>query len=48
MKRKHKQYSKPKRPFDKTRIEEEAKIKQDFGLKNKNFFLIGCKKLDLR
>jgi len=35
MKRKHKQYSKPKRPFDKTRIEEEAKIKQDFGLKNK-------------
>lgn len=35
MKRKHKTYSKPKRPFDKTRIEEEAKIKQEFGLKNK-------------
>lgn len=35
MKRKHKQYSRPKRPFDKTRIEEEAKIKKDFGLKNK-------------
>ena len=35
MKRKHKTYSKPKRPFDKTRIEEEAKIKKEFGLKNK-------------
>lgn len=35
MKRKHKQYSKPKRPFDKTRIEEEAQIKKEFGLKNK-------------
>ncbi len=35
MKRKHKQYSKPKRPFDKTRIEEEAEIKKRFGLKNK-------------
>ena len=35
MNRKHKQYSRPKRPFDKTRIEEEAKIKKDFGLKNK-------------
>lgn len=35
MKRKHKIYSKPKRPFDKARIEEEAKIKKDFGLKNK-------------
>ena len=35
MKRKHKNYSKPKRPFDKTRIEEEAVIKKDFGLKNK-------------
>ena len=35
MKQKHKQYSKPKRPFDKTRIEEEAIIKEDFGLKNK-------------
>lgn len=35
MKRKHKKYSRPKRPFDKTRIEEEAKIKKEFGLKNK-------------
>jgi len=35
MKRKHKLYSRPKRPFDKTRIEEEAKIKEEFGLKNK-------------
>ncbi|HEB46853.1 MAG TPA: 30S ribosomal protein S4 [Candidatus Pacearchaeota archaeon] len=35
MKRKHKRYSKPKRPFDKERIEEEGKIKKEFGLKNK-------------
>jgi len=35
MKRKHKQYSKPKTPFDKARLEEEAKIKENFGLKNK-------------
>ncbi len=35
MKRKHKIYSRPKRPFDKARIEEEAKIKKEFGLKNK-------------
>jgi small subunit ribosomal protein S4 len=35
MKRKHKIYSKPKRPFDKIRIDEEAKIKKEFGLKNK-------------
>lgn len=35
MKRKHKRYSKPKRPFDKTRIDEEAEIKKQFGLKNK-------------
>ncbi|MBU4070070.1 MAG: 30S ribosomal protein S4 [Nanoarchaeota archaeon] len=35
MKRKHKTYSKPKRPFDKVRIEEEALIKEEFGLKNK-------------
>jgi len=35
MKRKHKTYSKPKRPFDKVRIDEEAKIKKGFGLKNK-------------
>ena len=35
MKRKHKTYSRPKRPFDKARIEEEAKIKEEFGLKNK-------------
>ncbi len=35
MKRKHKKYSKPKRPFDKGRIDEEAKIIKEFGLKNK-------------
>lgn len=35
MKRKHKTYSRPKRPFDKVRLDEEAKIKTDFGLKNK-------------
>ncbi len=35
MKRKHKGYSRPKRPFDKARIEEEAKIKEEHGLKNK-------------
>ena len=34
MKRKHKTYSKPKRPFDKARIDEEAIIKKDYGLKN--------------
>lgn len=35
MKRKHKNYSRPKRPFEKIRIEEEKKIKEEFGLKNK-------------
>jgi small subunit ribosomal protein S4 len=35
MKRKHKKYSKPKRPFDKVRIEEEVEIKKEYGLKNK-------------
>jgi len=35
MKRKHKTYSRPKRPFEKARIEEEAEIKKQFGLKNK-------------
>src|SRR3990167_4552052 len=35
MKRKHKIYSRPKRPFDKIRITDEAKIKEEFGLKNK-------------
>lgn len=35
MKRKHKTYSRPKRPFDKIRIDEEARIKKEFGLKNK-------------
>lgn len=35
MKRKHKTYSKPKRPFDKARIDEAAKLKKNFGLKNK-------------
>ena len=35
MKRKHKTYSKPRRPFDKTRIDAEAIIKKEYGLKNK-------------
>src|SRR3972149_9622563 len=35
MKRKHKTYSKPRRPFDKARIEEDAIITGEFGLKNK-------------
>ena len=35
MKRKHKIYSRPKRPFDKARIEEEVGIVEEFGLKNK-------------
>ena len=35
MKRKHKIYSRPKRPFDKARIEEEKGIVEEFGLKNK-------------
>ncbi|MEN7982508.1 MAG: 30S ribosomal protein S4 [Nanoarchaeota archaeon] len=35
MKRKHKNYSRPKRPFDKVRIDEEKEIKKEFGLKNK-------------
>ena len=35
MKRKHKKYSRPKRPFDKERLIEEEKIKKEFGLKNK-------------
>ena len=35
MKRKHKKYSKPKKLYDKGRIEEESGIKKEFGLKNK-------------
>ena len=35
MKRKHKLYSNPKKPFDKLRIEDERKIIEEFGLKNK-------------
>jgi len=35
MKKKHKQYSKPKRPFDKQRIIDEDKIRKEYGLKNK-------------
>jgi len=35
MKRKHKIYSRPKRPFDKARIDEEVIIKEKYGLKNK-------------
>ncbi|MEK6919137.1 MAG: 30S ribosomal protein S4 [Nanoarchaeota archaeon] len=33
--RKHKRYSRPRKPFDKQRIEEENKIAEEFGLKNK-------------
>ena len=35
MKKKHKQYSKPKKPFEKERLIEEEEIKKEFGLKNK-------------
>ncbi len=35
MQKKHKTYSRPKRPFDKSRIDEEAGIVKEFGLKNK-------------
>lgn len=35
MKRKHKSYSRPKRPYDKERFEAETEIKEKFGLKNK-------------
>jgi small subunit ribosomal protein S4 len=35
MKRKHKTYSRPKRPFEKERILEENEIRNEFGLKNK-------------
>jgi small subunit ribosomal protein S4 len=35
MKRKHKIYSRPKRPFEKARLEKEAETKKEFGLKNK-------------
>ena len=35
MKRKHKKYSKPRKLYDKNRIEEEVTIKEEFGLKNK-------------
>jgi small subunit ribosomal protein S4 len=35
MLRKHKKYSRPRKPFDKARIEEENEIIKKFGLKNK-------------
>ncbi len=35
MKRKHKIYSRPKRPFNKERITEENEIRNEFGLKTK-------------
>ncbi len=34
-KRKHKKYKKPKRPFDKTRIDKENSLIRKYGLKNK-------------
>jgi small subunit ribosomal protein S4 len=33
--RKHKKYARPRKAFDKHRIDEEVQIKQQFGLKNK-------------
>ena len=35
MKKEHKKYSKPKKPFNKERLIEEEEIKKEFGLKNK-------------
>ncbi len=35
MRRRHKSYEKPKRPFEAERLKEEAEIKKKFGLKNK-------------
>lgn len=35
MKKQKKKYSKPQRPFDKTRIEEENALREKYGLKNK-------------
>lgn len=35
MKRKHKLYARPRKAFDSVRFAEEAKIKEEFGLKNK-------------
>ena len=35
MLKKKKRYSRPKRPFDKKRIEEESEIREKYGLKNK-------------
>jgi len=35
LKRKHKSYSRPKRPFNKERIDEEKILTKEFGLKNK-------------
>ncbi|MEX2017045.1 MAG: 30S ribosomal protein S4 [Candidatus Pacearchaeota archaeon] len=35
MKRKHKIYSRPRKPYDKARIDEERGIVEEFGLKNK-------------
>lgn len=35
MKRKHKSYARPRKPFDKARIEEEGQLVKKFGLKNK-------------
>ena len=35
MKRERKSYSRPKKPFEKARIDEEVQIKKEYGLKNK-------------
>ena len=47
MKRKHKLYSKPKKLHDKALIEEEAKIIERFGLKNKREIWKSQAKVDL-
>ncbi|MBU1129454.1 MAG: 30S ribosomal protein S4 [Nanoarchaeota archaeon] len=46
MKRKHKKYSRPKTPFDKERLEQEAKLKKIFGLKNKKEIWRAQKKIN--
>ncbi len=47
MKRKHKLYSRPKRLYDKKRIEEETAIVEKFGLKNKREIWKAQAKVDL-
>lgn len=44
-KKQHKKYSKPLKPWEKTRIEEESAIKKEFGLKNKKEIWIALSQL---